>query len=68
MRSSKRTQMPEKTHHANPIPMPEKREHTACIDARDITGHVGDALHYNADAQLEIGRRFAKTYLELIKK
>lgn len=48
--------------------LPEKREHTACIDARDITGHVGDALHYNADAQLEIGRRFAKTYLELIKK
>ncbi len=48
--------------------LPEKREHTACIDARDITGHVGDALHYNAEAQVEIGRRFAKAYLEMIKK
>lgn len=32
MRSSKRTQMPEKTHHANPIPMPRMFFHTlACL-------------------------------------
>ncbi|MFU8849292.1 MAG: sialate O-acetylesterase, partial [Opitutales bacterium] len=47
------------------LSLPEKREHTACIDARDIKGHIGDHLHYNADAQIEIGRRFAKAYLIL---
>ncbi len=50
------------------LALPEKRKHTACVDARDIKGHVGDALHYNAEAQLEIGRRFAKAYLELTQK
>lgn len=45
--------------------LPEKRKNTACIDARDLDAHIGDDLHYNTEAQIEIGKRFAAAYLKL---
>ena len=45
------------------LSLPQKRSHTACVDARDLSGHIGDCLHYDLGAQLEIGRRFAEKYL-----
>lgn len=47
------------------LSLPSKRKHTACVDARDLTGHIGDRLHYNTESQIEIGKRFAKAYLKL---
>ena len=42
---------------------PKKRKHTACIDARDLKGHIGDKLHYyDTESQIEIGKRFAAAY------
>ncbi len=46
--------------------LPTKRKHTACVDARDLKGHIGDSLHYNTESQIEIGKRFAKVYRTLI--
>jgi hypothetical protein len=43
----------------------QKRENVACLDARDIKGHVGDSLHYNSEAQQEIGRRYATAYRKM---
>lgn len=48
--------------------LPEKRKNTACVDARDLKGHIGDALHYNTESQIEIGKRFAKSYRTLRAK
>jgi hypothetical protein len=45
------------------LSLPQKREHTACVDARDLTGHIGDAMHYDLSSQTEIGKRFAEAYL-----
>lgn len=47
--------------------LPKKRKYTACIDATDLKGHIGDRLHYNTKSQIEIGKRFAKEYLKIIK-
>lgn len=47
------------------LSLPSKRENTACIDARDLTGHIGDRVHYSTESQLEIGKRFAAAYLKL---
>ena len=44
--------------------LPKKRTHTACIDARDLKGHIGDKLHYDTESQIEIGKRFAAAYLK----
>lgn len=49
------------------LTLPKKRKYTACIDARDIKGHIGDSLHYNTKSQVEIGKRFAKEYLKIIE-
>jgi hypothetical protein len=35
--------------------LPRKRKHTACVDARDLNGHIGDHVHYNTESQIEIG-------------
>jgi hypothetical protein len=50
------------------LALPEKRKHTACIDARDLKGHIGDRLHYDTASQLEIGKRFAAAYLKMTQK
>jgi len=48
--------------------LPEKRKFTACVDARDVKGHIGDELHYNSESQIEIGKRFADAYQELLSR
>ncbi|MGB0258225.1 MAG: sialate O-acetylesterase [Coraliomargarita sp.] len=45
--------------------LPSKRKYTACVDARDLSGHIGDKVHYSKEAQVEIGKRFAAAYLKL---
>jgi len=46
--------------------LPKQVPNTACVDARDLDGHIGDFMHYNTRSQQSIGRRFAKAYLDLI--
>jgi hypothetical protein len=41
--------------------------HTACVDARDLKTHIGDAVHFDTAAQNEIGRRFAAKLIEMTK-
>jgi hypothetical protein len=41
------------------------RDRTATVDARDLTGHIGDRLHYDTEAAEEIGRRYAAALHEL---
>ncbi len=50
------------------LDLPNQKPHTACVDARDVKGHIGDGTHYDTTAMEEIGRRFAKQLLELEKK
>jgi acetyl esterase/lipase len=45
--------------------LPKRLPRTACVDARDIKGHIGDYLHFNTESQIIIGQRFAKSYLKL---
>ena len=47
------------------LSLPEKRPGTACVDARDLKGSIGDQVHYDTAAQDEIGRRFAAKYFAL---
>ena len=44
------------------LDLPKNRPHTACVDARDLKGHIGDSVHYDTASQEEIGRRFARLY------
>lgn len=47
------------------LSLPSKRPHTACVDARDLTTHIGDSVHFDTAAQNEMGRRFAQRYFAL---
>lgn len=47
------------------LSLPSKRAWTDCVDARDLTTHLGDFVHFDSAAQEEIGRRYAHRYLEL---
>ncbi len=47
------------------LSLPQKRAGTACVDARDLRTHIGDAVHFDTAAQEEIGRRYAAQYLAL---
>lgn len=44
-----------------------KRPHTACVDARDLKGNIGDNVHFDTASQNEIGRRYAEKYFALTK-
>lgn len=48
------------------LSLPQKRPHTACVDARDLKSNIGDNVHFDTAAQNEIGRRYALKYLALI--
>jgi len=48
------------------LDLPKQRPQTACVDARDLTGNIGDNLHYNTGSQVVIGPRYAEKYLALI--
>lgn len=50
------------------LSLPKQRKGTACVDARDLTGHIGDNVHYDTASQEEIGRCFAAKYRELVKE
>lgn len=50
------------------LSLSKQRKGTACVDARDLTGHIGDNVHYDTASQEEIGRRFAAKYRELVKE
>jgi hypothetical protein len=45
--------------------LPERVHNTACVDARDLKGHIGDFMHYNTESQQFIGERFADEYFRL---
>ena len=44
--------------------LPNHKKNTLCIDALDLDGHIGDFLHYDENAQFEIGKRYANAYLD----
>ena len=45
--------------------LPNKVKHTDCVDARDLTTHIGDRVHFDTAAQEEMGRRFAAKMIPL---
>ena len=47
------------------LTLPDREPFTACVDARDVIGHIGDQLHYDTASQEIIGQRYAETYLQL---
>lgn len=50
------------------LDLPNHRKHVKCVDARDLEGHIGDFVHYDRDSQIEMGKRFARAYLEIIEE
>lgn len=44
------------------LSLPSLRPRTACVDARDLKGSIGDNVHYDTESQNEIGRRCAGLY------
>ena len=48
------------------LSLPKSVPHTACVDARDLKTHIGDAVHFDTAAQNEIGKRFAAKLLGLL--
>ncbi len=51
----------------NQLALPKNVPHTACVDARDLKTHIGDAVHFDTAAQNEIGKRFATKLINLMK-
>ena len=49
------------------LALPKSVPHTACVDARDLKTHIGDAVHFDTAAQNEIGKRFAAKFIEMTK-
>lgn len=45
----------------------EEELHTGFVDVEDLATNAGDALHFSAASCIEIGRRFATTWRELVK-
>lgn len=45
--------------------LPAQRPNTACVDARDLPGNIGDNLHYNTESQIIIGPRYAEKYFSM---
>jgi hypothetical protein len=48
------------------LALPGERRHTACVDARDLKGNIGDNVHFDTASQTQIGRRYAEQYLKMI--
>lgn len=48
------------------LDLPNRRPGTACVDARDLKGHIGDSVHFDTASQEEIGRRYAAAFLKLV--
>lgn len=47
------------------LSLSSKRPHAACVDARDLKGSIGDNVHFDADSQNAIGRRYAEQMKKL---
>jgi hypothetical protein len=47
------------------LDLPKNRARTACVDARDLKGHIGDNLHFDTATAEEIGRRYAAALRKL---
>lgn len=47
------------------LALPDQRPCTACVDARDLKGHIGDLVHIDTPGQEEIGRRFARRMIDI---
>jgi len=41
------------------LALPQREPYTACVDACDLTGHIGDRVHYNTASQVIVGQRYA---------
>lgn len=50
------------------LSLPSKCPNTGCVDARDLTTHIGDLVHFDTAAQNAIGRRFALQFVKLTEK
>ena len=50
------------------LTLPEREAFTACVDARDLKGHIGDRMHYNTESQIIIGQRYASGLLSLFNE
>lgn len=50
------------------LDLPNQVNHTGCVDARELKTHIGDQVHFDTAAQEEMGRRFAREYLQLKSK
>lgn len=48
------------------LSLPKKRAHTACVDARDLKGSIGDHVHFDTASQTQIGQRYAEQFLQLV--
>ena len=48
------------------LTLPQHSLNSFCVDARDLTGHIGDNTHYDTESANEIGRRMAGAYFNLI--
>jgi len=49
------------------LSLPAKKPATGCVDGRDLKTHIGDSVHFDTAAQMEIGRRYATEYLRLVQ-
>lgn len=49
------------------LSLPQKCYSTFCVDARDLNGHIGDAMHYDIESQIEIGTRYADAYRQMLR-
>ncbi len=47
------------------VSIPEKVPHVACVSAEQLT-HMGDSLHFSADAQHELGKRYADKFMKMV--
>lgn len=47
------------------LSLPSKRPHTACVDARDLKGNIGDNVHFDTASQNAIGRGYAEQMKKL---
>ncbi len=49
------------------LALPKSVPNTACVDARDLKTHIGDAVHFDTAAQNEIGKHFAAKAIQIAK-
>ena len=49
------------------LTLPQREPYTACVDARDLTGHIGDRVHYNTESHIIMGQRYAAEFNALIR-